>query len=255
MTRRQLAAAVAIAGLLAVGAGARQARAAAETHHLNLVISAIPTQITGGDFNDEIDFRNRAYIEPRGLEGLDRITYAWLFDTELRYFIRQNVALTMGAGQLRNVTKREYLPALQEDIQLRAEIFSVPIHVGSAYYFQAYNQGDFRARAYAGGGFLTLAHNRVKFQRFENVGDPARSLSSWRQETYKGDSPGFYLEAGVHMFFAVRYSVLLGGLYRDAKIAHMVNRATEEPVITADGQPFRLDASGSGVRMAIAWGF
>jgi len=255
LTRNRLAAAVGLAGLLVAGGEARQAQAAAEVHRINLVISAIPTQISGGDFNDEIDFRNRAYIEPRGLEGMDRITYGWLFDTELRYLVRPSLALAAGVGQLRIRSSREFLPALQEDIRLRAEILSVPIHAGAAYYFQPYNQGDFQARAYAGGGFLSLVGNRAKFQRFEQVGDTARSLSRWQEVTLKGESPGFYLEAGVHMFFAIRYSVLLGVLYRDAKIADMRNRATLVRATAPDGKPFRLDASGVGARMAIAFGF
>lgn len=255
MTRNRHAATAALAVLLAVGAGARQAGAAAEVHRFNLVISAIPTQLAGGDFNEEIDFRNRAYIESRGMKGLDRLTSAWVFDAEFRYLVRQNLALTAGVGQLRNVSQREFLPALQEDIQLRAEVLSVPVHLGAAYYFQPYTQGDFQARAYAGGGFLNAVGNRVKFQRYEIVGDTLHSLRRWQQGTFKGDSPGFFLEAGVHMFFALRYSVLLGVVYRDAKIAHMVDRDTQAPVYTWDRKPFVLDASGVGARMAVAYGF
>jgi hypothetical protein len=238
---------------LAVGAG--RADAAAEVHHFNLVLSAIPTQIEGGDLNEEIQFRNRAYLEPRGMQGLETIGFAWDFDAEFRYLVRPYLALTAGAGQLRNVSKSEYLPALQEDIRLRAELLSVPVHLGAAYYFQPYNQGDFQARAYAGAGFLNLVGNRVKFQRSEVVADTAHSLRRWNEVTLKGESPGYYLEAGVHMFFAIRYSVLLGVVYRDAKISQMRDRLTEAPVLTSTRKPFELDASGVGARMAVAFGF
>ncbi len=244
-----------LAGLLVLAAGARQARGAAEVHRLNLVLSVIPTQVTGGDFNEELDFRNRAFLQPRGLESVPRITYAWYYQAELRFLVRPNLALVAGTGQIRNQTTREYLPALQEDIQLRAEILSVPVHVGAAYYLQAYNQGDFQARAYLGGGFLSLVNNRVQFQRFESVSDSSRSLRRWTEAAYTGDGPGFYLEAGVHMFFAVRYSVLLGAVYRDSKIAGMLDRTTHQPVLAPDGAPFRLDVSGVGARMALAYGF
>ena len=239
LIRYRLALATALAAL-ALGFATRQAGAAAEVHKLNLVLSAIPSSVSGGDFNAVLDTLNFD-IRNDGRESVDPITYAWLFQAELRYLVRPNLAIVAGVGQLKNQTEREYLPALQEDIRLRAEVLSVPIHVGASYYFQPYSAGDFQARAYAGGGFLSLVDNRVKFQRAVDSASPPPSLASWPDIAFKGDSPGFYLEAGVHMFFALRYSVLLGGLYRDARISHMRNRATHEPVYAPDGKPFELD--------------
>ena len=68
----------AAASLVAALVAAREARAAAEVHRFNLVLSAIPTQIDGGDFNTTIDFINRTALDPRGLEGMKRVTFAWL---------------------------------------------------------------------------------------------------------------------------------------------------------------------------------
>jgi len=65
------------------------------------------------------------------------------------------------------------------------------------------------------------------------------------------DSPGYYTEAGVHMFFASRYSVLLSALYRSGQIERMVDERTGAVVFDPEtGKPFSLDVSGIGLRMA-----
>src|SRR6185503_9472467 len=125
-----------------------RAHAAAEVHRANLVISVNPMAVDGGDFNGFIDFLNETQLEPRGLEGMKRITFAWLYEGELRYFLRPNIAVAAGVGQQRATTDREYLPVLGAAIQLHGEVLSVPVHVGGAYYLAPYNQGDFQARAY-----------------------------------------------------------------------------------------------------------
>jgi len=258
MRRKSIAASIVLAGLTAAGlAGwSAQARAAAEVHKFSLVLSAVPTSVSAGEFNDQIEEINTTQLEPVGRNGIDTINNAWLYQAEFRYFVRPNVAVSAGVGQLRSQTKREFLPALQQDIQLRVEMLSVPIHVGGAYYFTPYNQGDFQARAYVGGGVMGLVHNRIRFQVYE-VADETTSIfgRSFLVEGH-GDSPGFYGEFGVHMFFAARYSVLIGALYRSAEIRDM-----RAKLIPANGEPedlgvlSDLDTSGLGARMAIAIGF
>src|SRR5258706_8472172 len=140
----------ALPGLLAlvlIAAGAGAARAAAEVHKFSLVLSAIPTQIVGGDFNDQIDLVNRS-LTASSLESLNKITYGWLFDAELRYFVRPNFAVAAGVGQLRSKSQREYSFTRTDDVTITAEGLSAPIHVGGDFYFAPYNQGDFQARAY-----------------------------------------------------------------------------------------------------------
>jgi hypothetical protein len=68
------------------------------------------------------------------------------------------------------------------------------------------------------------------------------------------DSPGFYLETGVHMYFAARYSVMLGAVYRSAKIRDLLDRETRQPFRRPDGSTFSLDLSGFGARMALGIG-
>uniref|UniRef100_A0A832IAZ2 Outer membrane protein beta-barrel domain-containing protein n=1 Tax=Eiseniibacteriota bacterium TaxID=2212470 RepID=A0A832IAZ2_UNCEI len=264
MFRRRFGAVLALFVALAVAGPARQAQGAADVRKLHLVISAIPTQVDGGGFNDELDFFNRTQLGDR--EGLDRITFAWLFDAELRYLMRNNWAITAGVGQLRSQTKREYLPGLQQTIQLRREILSVPIHVGGAYYFTPYNQGDFQARAYLGGGFLGMGLNRKTFQVYENVTDTtslSRIPGGSRVESSSRMAPGYYAEVGVHMFFAVRYSVVIGAVYRSAKVEDLVvgydapARGVEQGEIELDerGRPRFMDLSGVGARIGLCYGF
>jgi hypothetical protein len=132
-------------------------------------------------------------------------------------------------------------------------VFAVPVSVGGAYYMAPYNQGDFQARAYMGGGFLSVVQSRLKFQQTSNnvPGVPSATIA------WKRDSPGYYVEVGVHMFFASRFSVLLGGIYRSAKIEALLDRETHEPAYTPppDVQPLSMDLSGIGARMAFAFGF
>lgn len=251
MTRNRLAVAAALLALLAVAAGTRPAGAAAEVHRLNLVLSGIPTQIAGGDVNDLIDFTNLT-LESLGLEGLERIKHGWMFEAQLRYMINSKIALSAGVGQIKQASEREYLPAIQQDVRLRWEVFSVPVSVGAAYYMAPYNQGDFQARAYMGGGFLNLVQNRVKYQQeATGVAGVPSFTSAWKR-----DAPGYYLESGVHMHFASRFSVLLGVLYRSAKVEALLDRSTHEPALTPDGKALlSMDVSGVGGRMALAFGF
>ena len=242
----------AIALTFAVMAPAASAWAAAEVHRLNLVLSAAPSEIKGGDFNKDIDYINRNFLESVGLEGLDNVTYGWLYDAELRFFVRPNWALTAGVAQLKQQSKREYLPALQQQVQIRQEILSVPVHVGAAYYFEPYNQGDFQARAFMGGGFLSLTRNRVTSQVFSTLA--GATVSRWN-----GSGPGFYGEAGVQMFFASSFSVILSGMYRDAKTENMVvtegdPSVVNRPALNTAGTPYKLDASGLGFRIGLALG-
>jgi hypothetical protein len=251
LTGNRFALAAATAALLTVAAGTRPAHGAAEVHRFNLIVSAIPTQISGGDANDEIDFANHA-LESQGLKGMDRIVYGWMFEAQLRYMIHSRFAISAGVGQLKKSSAREYLPGLQQDVQLRWEVFSVPVSVGADFYMAPYNQGDFQARAYVGGGFLSLVQNRLLYQQtiVGIQGTPSFVSAS------KRDAPGFYLEGGVHMFFATRFSVLLGGVFRSAKVEGLVDRETNVPRLgSSDHKPLSMDLSGVGGRMALAYGF
>ena len=76
-----------LAWALIATAWATQAMAAAEVHRFNIVFSAIPTQIKGGDYNDLVGLVNDQ-LEARGLEPLDPIKHTWMLAGEGRYFVR-----------------------------------------------------------------------------------------------------------------------------------------------------------------------
>ena len=230
---------------------ARSGHAAAEVHRFNVVLSVDPMQVDGGDFNGTIDFINDTQLKPRGLEGLKRVTFAWLYEGELRYFVRPNMAVAVGVGQMRGASDREYLPQLNSAIQLHTEMLSVPVHVGGAYYLAPFNQGDFQARAYFGAGVLSLVYNRARFQQ-EATGVPGipSIVTSGTQ-----DGPGYYAEFGGHMFFASRMSVMIGIMYRSAQVKNLVDENTGLPYQTLEGQPYTLDFTGAGGRFSLAIGF
>jgi len=257
-SNRNIARCAACAGVcLALAAGwTASARAAAEVHKFSIVLSAVPTSVAADDFNANINNINQEQLVPRGLNGIDQITSAWFYQGELRYFVRSNFAVSAGVGQLRNQTKREYLPALQEDVQLRVEMLSVPIHVGGAYYFTPYNAGDFQARVYLGAGFMSLVHNRVRLQVNE-VAPSGGIFGGSFLVTGRGDAPGYYTELGVHMFFAARFSALIGAVYRSARVRDIEAVLVPEGGGTPEnlGNIGDLDTSGIGARMGVGIGF
>jgi hypothetical protein len=104
---------------------------------------------------------------------------------------------------------------------------------------------------YFGGGVTSMVYNRARFQQTA-VGIPEvpTFVISGTQ-----DSPGYYVETGAHMFFASRFSILLGVMYRSAKIDNLVDENTGLPFLTPTGQPFSLDMTGGGGRFSLAIGF
>lgn len=255
MNRFRPAALAASALVLALAMPAREARAAAEVRNFNLVLSAIPSSVNGGGFNDVIDQYNQFILEPRDYNSVREISFGWMFDAELRYFVRQNVALTLGVGQMKTQSKREYLPLINQSIDVRAEIITVPVHAGADYYFSPYNQGDFQARAFVGGGVLSNVFSRATFEQVEIGTTPATTLGGSFTARATRDSPGFYAQTGVHMFFASSWSVIVGGVYRSAKIEMILDQDTFTPATDLLGNPISLDVSGFGARLGVVKGF
>jgi hypothetical protein len=277
LTRLRLGVLLALAVAFGAFSHAPEAMAAAEVHRLNQVLSGNPSQVDGGGMNDLIDRYNQYPLEARGFEGLEKLGMAWFFDAELRYFVRPNFALAAGVGQLKTQTKKEFLPSIGSAIDVRGEVITAPVHVGAQYYLAPYNQGDFQARAFLGGGLLSLSATQARFTTFEMglpmAGDTLdiASLGGTNRLVATGGGTGYYAEFGAHMFFAARYSVIIGAIYRSAKLRDMVSEGTimvpedrpvapyrQIPLVGKDGKPARirnLDLSGVGVRMALGIGF
>lgn len=227
------------------------AGASAEVHRLNVVLSAVPTQLRASEFNSLIDLINQTALEPRGLQGLDRIQFSWLFDAEVRYFVRQNLAVSAGTGRIKTSSSQIYLPAIAQSITLSAHITTVPLHAGAAYYLRPYNQGDFQARAYVGAGFMSVVYNRASLQLTEEGIVTGQAF----RVTGTNDGPGYYGEMGAHLFFASRYSVLLSGLYRSNQVRNLVDEDSGALMHDTQGRPLKLDVGGAGFRMAVGIGF
>ncbi len=232
--------------------------AAAEVHRINFAISGVPTGVNAGDFNDLLEFYNGTVLTPHGFESMDKIKFSFLFDGEIRYFVTRNLSINAGVGHLKAKTSREFLPALSQSLNVRAEMLTVPIHVGASYYLQPYNQGDFQARMFAGGGIVQYSHSRITFLQELAGADSATTanLGGSFKFAATNDAPGYYAEGGVHMFFAARYSVLLSALYRSGEIDGLVEDTYGFPLANPmTGKPFKLDVSGVGFRMAAVIGF
>lgn len=229
------------------------ARAEAEVHRFSVVLSAVPTQLRANDFNSLIDYTNRTQLEPNGLAPLEKVKFSWLMDAEARYFVRQNLAVSAGFGRIRNKIRQEYLPGIAKSIVLGANITSIPLHAGAAYYFKPYNQGDFQARAYVGAGFMSVVYNRASLTVDASGVVLPPSVTSGVSGT--NDAPGYYGEMGAHMFFASRYSVLLSGLYRSNEVRNLVDEKTGTLLRDSQGRPVALDVGGVGFRMAVGIGF
>lgn len=247
---------------------ASQAWAAATVHRLNLVLSGIPTSIEGGDFNNSIEAYNHRLLDPVGYERLKPLSFTWAFDGELRYFVRPNFAVTAGLSHLRVGERREFLPSITTAVNLHTEILTVPAHVGAAYYLQPYNQGDFQARAFFGGGLMQFTHSRVRFEQSLSMAQYDSVLVARTGGTYRysltQDAPGYYVEAGAHMFFASRFSALISVTYRNGVLRRML---LEEAVVNGqpagvpysevlneDGSEYQVDVGGIGVRLAVGIG-
>ncbi len=288
MTRLRLGALLALAVAFGVFSHSPEAMAAAEVHRLNLVISGMPSQVEGGGINDLIGRYNEYPLNSDGRtqNPLDKVGMAWLFDGELRYFVRPNFALAVGGSRLKVRTKREYQPSIGASINVVGEVVSTPFHVGAQYYLAPYTQGDFQARAFVGAGLLSMTGTQASFSTVE-VGLPIHpnpngpdtldinSLGGNNRLVARGDSPGYYAEVGAHLFFAARYSVIVGAVYRSMQIRSLTSVPGEDvimvpvldtnrlplqmPLLDADGKTIaripRLDLSGFGVRMAVAIGF
>ena len=233
-------------------------RAAAEVHRLNLALSAIPTSVKAGDFNDVVNYYNSSVLNPLGLSPLDEVSFSWLFDAELRFFVSRSLSVNAGVGHLRASTAKEYLPAVATSINIRASLITVPVHLGASYYLQPYNQGDFQARMFMGGGLVQYTHSRVILEQALAGADSATTANLGGTFKIQGtnDAPGYYVEGGVHMFFAARYSIMLSALYRSGEVEGIIDEANAAPLSNPlSGKPLMLDVSGIGLRLAANIGF
>jgi hypothetical protein len=239
---------------------APQAQAQAEVHKLNFMFSANPSSFKAEDYKNFLDDYNSRVLLPHDLKPLDNISWGWRFEGELRYFVTSSVAVSAGAGQLRTEKRQEYLPRISQRIEVRTNVVSAPIHVGASYYFSPYNQGNFRARAYLGGGLISHTNSKVFFEQLEFNTDTTTTLGGSARLKGRGEAPGYYAEFGAHMWFATRLSIMLGMTYRSADMSVLrydTVAISDNGVETPYNPPIRpetLDLSGISARFALLIG-
>jgi hypothetical protein len=183
--------------------------------------------------------------------------------------VRPNISVDAGFGSLKDAQQKEFLPRISQSINVDTKVQSDVWNIGSSYYLQPYNQGDFQARLYFGAGLLSLSNTQFKFGKVEAGTDSTTSLGtatgSGSRYDYNvrgtSEGPGWYFESGAHLFFASRYSVMLGVMYRDMKV-HAVPTVLTEFDRNGTAYPGRspigdieVDMSGVSARMAVCIGF
>ena len=251
---RFLRAAIGLGSTLAALAGlASDAGAAASEARLNLVLSGAPTQVSGGGFNDVIARYNQVTLAPLGYNPLAKVQFGWEYGVELRYEMRPNFVVNAGLSQLKVLQRTEFLPALTQAVNLTSEVLTVPVHVGGDYYFQPYNQGDFRARAFVGGGVISYTYSRGTLAQVLSNADTTliQNFGNAFRKSGTQDAPGYYVEGGVHMFFALRYSVLMAAYYRSGELGALRDERSSAPVVDDRGRPVTMDVSGVGLKLAV----
>jgi hypothetical protein len=256
----------------AVAGRAPEARAAAEVHKFNLLIAGNPSSLAATKYNDLIQSYNQLVLDPRGYVELKSMHFGWFYQIDGRYFVRPNITVDAGFGSLEASQFKEFLPRIGQSIDIDTKISSDVWNVGTSYYLQPYNQGDFQARMYFSAGLLSLSNVQFKFGKVElgtdstsSLGD-AHGVSGGRalydfHELGSADGPGWYVETGAHMFFSSRYSVMLGFMYRDMKVRTVDTALTS---FDANGNAFsspspvgsiEVDLSGVSARMGVCVGF
>lgn len=244
---------VAVATLIA----ATSARADEQrVSRFGIAISAQVTTLSPSLINDGIDVVNNSVrvigennnAIPRPISHIKASAF---FQVEGRFFISDKLAAVAGFGRISRTSQLELLPGAQRRLLMKAQILGVPRHLGLNYYMTPYTRGDMTLRPYFGGGFMDVveAHGRVGAE-FES---PDTTVSQFQRS--RGEGPGFYAEAGVHMMLPSRYSFMASINYHHIAANRLIledaHGNTFGYLTDADGNPEKLDFSGVGLKFAV----
>jgi hypothetical protein len=254
---RNAARAAAMLGLLVVASGSLVPDARADeqrVRRLGLALFVMPTSLGLSDVNDQIDRLNQetaAFGQPFSPQApIDEITWDGLFGAELKYFVNRKIAVVAGVGQIKRESKLDLLPVADGKTLIRGYVRAVPIHIGADYYFEPRTSGDFTMRPFVGGGYMKVADTKTSFGF-----DMVRPDSALREfTTAYGNGHGFWAEAGAHLMFPSRYSILVNAHYRNAHVRQMNDIETGRIIETPDGDGVETDISGFGLRFAVQIG-
>jgi len=211
-----------------------------------VALYAMPTGLALDDFNQKVDQLN-LFTAAQNLAPISQIHWAAQFGLEGRFQATHHWMVVAGFGQIKKESKLDLIPQVGQSIVVIASILSVPENLGVDYYFNPKTSGDFSMRPFVGGGLIRLVETKAKLGGSAVLADT--SFSSF--ELSHGEGGGYYAEAGVHMMFPSRYSIMLNAIYRHAKTKYVYEETTHELLYNADGSPFELDVSGLGLRFAL----
>jgi len=210
-----------------------------------VAIYAMPTSMSLGDFNDGIDRVNQTSTA-FGFAPIGKVHGSTQFGLEGRFMATKKWVVTAGFGRIRKESKLDLLPQVGTQVLITGRIITVPRNLGLDYYFAPKTSGDVTLRPFVGAGFLSLVETKAKLGGGATVG----SVTTGTFLRPTGEGSGFYLESGMHVMLPSKYSLLLNGFYRRAKVTQVIEETTGQRVLNPDGSPFTLDLSGFGLRFA-----
>ena len=254
---RKAARAAVVVTLLMISLGSLAPAARADEQRvsrLGLALFVMPTSLTLGDANEEIDRLNRttaAFGQPFiSQAAIDKITWDAPFGAELKYFVNRKFAVVGGLSQVKTESKLDLLPVADGKTLIRGYVRSVPIHMGIDYYLEPRTSGDFTMRPFVGAGYVRIADTKTTFGY--DLVRPDSTATDVRSSYGKGH--GFYTQAGVHLMFPSRYSILINAHYRNAHVRQMNDYETGGVVVDPQGELVETDISGFGLRFAMQIG-
>jgi outer membrane protein W len=254
---RRAARAAAMLGLILAVSGSLVSAARADeqrVRRLGLALFVMPTSLGLEDFNGEIARLNQetaAFGQPFSAQApIDEVKWDGLFGAELKYFVNRKIAVVGGIGQIKRESKLDLQPVADGKTLIRGYVRSVPIHLGADYYFEPRTSGDFTMRPFVGGGYMKVADTKTSFGY--DMARPDSALSNFT--TAYGNGHGFWAEAGVHMMFPSRYSILVNAHYRNAHVRQMNDYETGQILVKPNGEGIETDLSGFGLRFAVQIG-
>jgi hypothetical protein len=246
---RRAARAAFVVGLVALGLSSVAGPGRADEQRVKrfgVALYAMPTSLALGDLNDQIDGLNPVTAS-QPLAPLVRISWAGQFGVERRVTFTRHWTVVGGFGRIRTESKLDLLPQVGQHILVQARILTVPQNLGVAYYLNPKTSGDFTLRPFVGGGMIRLVETKAKVGGEAQLADT--TFGSFSRPF--GEGFGVYGEAGIHMMFPSKYSVLLNVMYRRAKTKRVFEEDTHQLLYNADGTPYELDVSGFGLRLGL----
>jgi len=209
-----------------------------------VALSIMPTSMALGDFNDVIDRVNTAGAT-QGLAPINKVHWSAAFGVEGRFMATKRWMVNDGFGRIKKESKLDLIPQVGTQILVTGNILTVPRNLGLDYYFPPKTSGDVTLRPFLGGGVLSLVQTKAKLGGAATVAGVTTGSFARPQ----GEGMWFYAEGGMHVMLPSKYSLLLNGYYRHAKLSNVVEETTLQRLRNADGSPFTLDLSGFGIRL------